>query len=64
MFFKAGDCACFYDKQFGRRRVEHHDHAVISGRLAGENMAGAGKLKSYILLFLCKNLENIVLVIL
>lgn len=27
----------------GRRRVEHHDHAVVSGRLAGENMTGAGK---------------------
>ncbi|XP_050544811.1 apoptosis-inducing factor 1, mitochondrial isoform X2 [Daktulosphaira vitifoliae] len=39
----AGDCACFYDTQLGRRRVEHHDHAVISGRLAGENMAGASK---------------------
>jgi programmed cell death 8 (apoptosis-inducing factor) len=23
--------------------VEHHDHAVVSGRLAGENMTGAGK---------------------
>ena len=22
------------------RRVEHHDHAVVSGRLAGENMTG------------------------
>ncbi|XP_025424278.1 apoptosis-inducing factor 1, mitochondrial isoform X2 [Sipha flava] len=41
--YVAGDCACFYDNQFGRRRVEHHDHAVISGRLAGENMAGAAK---------------------
>ena len=29
--------------QLGRRRVEHHDHAVVSGRLAGENMTGAGK---------------------
>lgn len=38
----AGDAACFYDVQLGRRRVEHHDHAVISGRLAGENMTGAG----------------------
>lgn len=27
----------------GRRRVEHHDHAVVSGRLAGENMTGAQK---------------------
>jgi programmed cell death 8 (apoptosis-inducing factor) len=24
-----------------RRREEHHDHAAVSGRLAGENMAGA-----------------------
>lgn len=38
----AGDAACFYDVRLGRRRVEHHDHAVISGRLAGENMTGAG----------------------
>jgi len=28
--------------KLGRRRVEHHDHAVVSGRLAGENMTGAG----------------------
>merc|ERR1712080_384011 len=39
----AGDAASFYDVQLGRRRVEHHDHAVVSGRLAGENMTGAGK---------------------
>lgn len=42
----AGDAACFYDVRLGRRRVEHHDHAVISGRLAGENMTGAGNLIS------------------
>jgi len=36
----AGDAACFYDIKLGRRRVEHHDHAVVSGRLAGENMSG------------------------
>ena len=36
----AGDAACFNDPQLGRRRVEHHDHAVVSGRLAGENMTG------------------------
>ncbi len=41
--FQAGDAACFYDIKLGRRRVEHHDHAVVSGRLAGENMTGAGK---------------------
>ncbi|KAG7314388.1 hypothetical protein KOW79_021691 [Hemibagrus wyckioides] len=39
----AGDAACFYDIKLGRRRVEHHDHAVVSGRLAGENMTGARK---------------------
>ncbi|XP_043267020.1 apoptosis-inducing factor 1, mitochondrial [Venturia canescens] len=39
----AGDAASFYDVRLGRRRIEHHDHAVISGRLAGENMTGAGK---------------------
>ena len=42
----AGDAACFYDVKLGRRRVEHHDHAVVSGRLAGENMTG-GK-RSYL----------------
>lgn len=41
--FQAGDASCFYDVKLGRRRVEHHDHAVVSGRLAGENMTGAGK---------------------
>ncbi|XP_071086856.1 apoptosis-inducing factor 1, mitochondrial-like [Haliotis cracherodii] len=39
----AGDASCFYDIRLGRRRVEHHDHAVVSGRLAGENMTGAAK---------------------
>lgn len=39
----AGDASCFYDIRLGRRRVEHHDHAVVSGRLAGENMTGASK---------------------
>jgi programmed cell death 8 (apoptosis-inducing factor) len=31
----------------GRRRVEHHDHAVVSGRLAGENMVGLSKLLNF-----------------
>jgi programmed cell death 8 (apoptosis-inducing factor) len=39
----AGDVASFYDVTLGRRREEHHDHAVVSGRLAGGNMAGAHK---------------------
>lgn len=41
--YVAGDAASFYDVSLGRRRVEHHDHAVVSGRLAGENMTGAKK---------------------
>lgn len=41
--FVAGDAACFYDPLLGRRRVDHHDHSVVSGRLAGENMVGAKK---------------------
>ncbi|XP_050682738.1 apoptosis-inducing factor 1, mitochondrial-like [Leptidea sinapis] len=43
----AGDAACFYDELLGRRRVEHHDHAVLSGRLAGENMAAAAPARAY-----------------
>ncbi len=39
----AGDAACFYDTRLGCRRVEHHDHAVVTGRLAGENMSGSSK---------------------
>lgn len=41
--FQAGDCASFYDESLGRRRIEHHDNAVLSGRVAGENMAGENK---------------------
>ncbi|KAH8317760.1 hypothetical protein KR074_009401 [Drosophila pseudoananassae] len=41
--YVAGDASCFYDPLLGRRRVEHHDHSVVSGRLAGENMTGAKK---------------------
>ncbi|XP_045504589.1 putative apoptosis-inducing factor 1, mitochondrial [Colias croceus] len=43
----AGDAACFHDELLGRRRVEHHDHAVASGRLAGENMAGLRPPRAY-----------------
>lgn len=38
--FVAGDASSFYDIQLGRRRVEHYDHAIVSGRLAGQNMVG------------------------
>ncbi|KAH8380892.1 hypothetical protein KR200_003242 [Drosophila serrata] len=41
--YVAGDASCFYDPLLGRRRVEHYDHSVVSGRLAGENMTGAKK---------------------
>ncbi|XP_066908057.1 putative apoptosis-inducing factor 1, mitochondrial isoform X2 [Halyomorpha halys] len=41
--YAAGDCVSYYDTKFGRRRIEHHDHAVLSGRVAGENMTGKGK---------------------
>ncbi|XP_063297022.1 apoptosis-inducing factor 1, mitochondrial-like [Pelobates fuscus] len=41
--WEAVDADCFYDIKLVRRRVEHHDHAVVSGRLAGENMTGAAK---------------------
>lgn len=37
--FVAGDAASFHDVVLGRRRIEHHDHAILSGRLAGRNMA-------------------------
>ncbi|XP_060586646.1 apoptosis-inducing factor 1, mitochondrial-like, partial [Ruditapes philippinarum] len=39
----AGDCASFYDVKLGRRRVEHFDHASMTGRLAGFNMAGENR---------------------
>lgn len=35
--------SCFHDILLGRRRVEHYDHAIVSGRIAGGNMAGARK---------------------
>ncbi|KAI3652944.1 hypothetical protein MP228_002369 [Amoeboaphelidium protococcarum] len=37
--FVAGDVASFHDITLGRRRIEHHDHAILSGRIAGRNMA-------------------------
>lgn len=38
--FAAGDVASFHDRSLGRRRVEHWDHAVVTGRIAGQNMTG------------------------
>ncbi|KYQ91559.1 apoptosis inducing factor [Tieghemostelium lacteum] len=38
--YVAGDVASFYDHSIGqRRRMEHHDHAKVSGELAGINMS-------------------------
>ena len=41
--FAAGDVTSYHDIALGRRRVEHYDHAVESGKLAGLNMTGAQK---------------------
>jgi 3-phenylpropionate/trans-cinnamate dioxygenase ferredoxin reductase subunit len=42
--FAAGDCAEFPYLALGRQaHVEHWDHAMHHGRIAGENMAGAKK---------------------
>ncbi|XP_049849872.1 apoptosis-inducing factor 1, mitochondrial-like [Schistocerca gregaria] len=38
--YVAGDAASYFDPVLGRRRVEHYDHAEISGKLAGHNMVG------------------------
>jgi programmed cell death 8 (apoptosis-inducing factor) len=37
----AGDVTSYHDIALGRRRVEHYDHAAMSGFLAGLNMTGA-----------------------
>lgn len=43
----AGDVCSFHDGVLGRRRVEHHDHAVASGRVAGDNMVGLRRLYTH-----------------
>jgi NADPH-dependent 2,4-dienoyl-CoA reductase/sulfur reductase-like enzyme len=40
--FAAGDCAAVFDPLFGKHRIlDHWDHAIVTGTLAGQNMAGA-----------------------
>lgn len=39
--WSAGDIASYPDKILGRQRIEHVDHARLSGELVGRNMAGA-----------------------
>ena len=41
--FAAGDVTSYHDVALGRRRVEHYDHAYMSGRHAGLNMTGEHK---------------------
>lgn len=37
--YAAGDLISFHDPSLGvRRRLEHYDHAILTGRLAGSNM--------------------------
>jgi 3-phenylpropionate/trans-cinnamate dioxygenase ferredoxin reductase subunit len=39
--YAAGDCAALLDPLFGKHRViDHWENAVVTGRLAGRNMAG------------------------
>jgi NADPH-dependent 2,4-dienoyl-CoA reductase/sulfur reductase-like enzyme len=39
--FAAGDCAAIFDPLFGKHRIlDHYESAVITGQLAGANMAG------------------------
>lgn len=46
--YAAGDVASFPYIELGDRvRVEHWDNAMSQGRLAGENMAGAGRVYDY-----------------
>ncbi|KAJ3338243.1 Apoptosis-inducing factor 1, mitochondrial [Gonapodya sp. JEL0774] len=42
--YAAGDVISFQDTALSQRRqVEHHDHAVMSGRIAGSNLVGPKK---------------------
>jgi 3-phenylpropionate/trans-cinnamate dioxygenase ferredoxin reductase subunit len=39
--YAAGDCAAVFDPLFGKHRVlDHWDNAIVTGHLAGRNMAG------------------------
>ena len=39
--YAAGDCAAVFDPLFAKHRVlDHWDNAIVTGRLAGRNMAG------------------------
>jgi NADPH-dependent 2,4-dienoyl-CoA reductase/sulfur reductase-like enzyme len=39
--YTAGDCAAVFDPLFGKHRIlDHWDNAIVTGKLAGRNMAG------------------------
>ena len=39
--YAAGDCAAIFDPLFSKHRIlDHWDHAILTGDLAGKNMAG------------------------
>ena len=39
--YAAGDCAAVFDPLFAKHRIiDHYDHAIVTGTLAGTNMAG------------------------
>jgi len=42
--YAAGDCAAVFDPLFGKHRVlDHWDNAIVTGELAGKNMAGVSE---------------------
>jgi programmed cell death 8 (apoptosis-inducing factor) len=46
--FAAGDAISFHDSGLGlRRRVEHYDHAILSGKTAGANMVDPLHMRPY-----------------
>eukprot|EP00871_Galdieria_phlegrea_P000844 jgi/Galph1/1760/GphlegSOOS_G456.1 len=51
--YAAGDVASFWDRSLGRRRVEHWDHAVVTGRIAGANMCDENAIYDWQSMFWC-----------
>ena len=50
--FAAGDVANFFHSALGKRvRVEHEDNAIMMGKLAGRNMAGANESYTHVPMF-------------
>jgi len=50
--FAAGDVANFFHSALGKRvRVEHEDNAIMMGKLAGRNMAGAEEAYTHVPMF-------------